>query len=195
MEDLSRFRRTEFPIDPLFRDRRSPRAISGEELAHEELMALFEVARWAPSSFNNQPWRFIYARRGTPLWEDFLDLLGEFNRGWAHAGRALVIIAAKKTFDNGKPSVTHGLDTGAAWENFALEVSRRGLVVHGMEGFDYERAHRLAGLTDEYEVMAMAAVGKRGRKDELDPKLREREEPSDRKPLSEVAFEGRSRRE
>jgi len=86
--------------------------------------------------------------------------------------------------------VTHALDTGAAWENLALQGVSRGLVVHGMEGFDYERAYRLAGFSDDYEVLAMAAVGKPGRKEDLDPALRERERPSDRKPLSELVFEG-----
>lgn len=195
MEDLSRFRRTEYPIDALFRDRWSPRAMSGEPVEREQLMSLFEAARWAPSSFNNQPWRFVYALRENSHWQEFLQLLVEFNRGWAQAAAALIIIAAKKTFDNGKPSFTHGLDAGAAWENLALEGSRRDLVVHGMEGFDYERAHLLAGFTDEYEVLAMAAVGKRGRLEDLDPALREREVPSDRRPLSELVFEGRFRRE
>lgn len=195
MEDLSRFRQTEFPIDPLFRDRWSPRAMAGEELTRDELMSLFEAARWAPSSYNNQPWRFVYAQRGSEHWQDFLNLLVDFNRGWAHTAGALVIIAAKKTFDNGKPSVTHALDTGAAWENLALQGARRELVVHGMEGFDYEKAHRLAGFAGEYVVLAMAAIGKPGRKEALEPALREREVPSGRRPLSELVFEGRFHRE
>jgi len=190
MENLSRYRKTDYPVDPLFRDRWSPRAMSGEALDDEELMVLFEAARWAPSSYNNQPWRFVYARRGSEYWQPFLDLLVDFNRGWAHPAGALIIIAARTTFDDGRPSVTYALDTGAAWENLALEGARRGLVVHAMEGFDYERAHRLAGFSGDHEVLAMAAVGRPGRKEDLDPALQEREVPSDRKPLSELVFEG-----
>src|SRR5438309_271620 len=101
-------RQADYPIDPLFLDRWSPRAMSGEEIPAGELMVLFEAARWAPSSFNNQPCRILYARRGTEHWTVFFDLLAEPNKVWAANAAALLVFISKTTFDhNGKPSVTH----------------------------------------------------------------------------------------
>jgi nitroreductase len=169
----------------------SPRAFSDEAIVEEELMALFEAARWAPSSYNNQPWRFIYAKRGTPHWDRLFGLMGEFNQSWTHKAAVLIVVISKKTFDfNGKPSSTHRFDTGAAWENLALEASARGLVAHGMEGFDYEKARSELGVPDEYDVEAMIAIGKPGKKEDLPPDLQEREVSSDRRPLSEIVMEG-----
>ena len=106
----------------------------------------------------------------------------------------MIVIVSKKEFEyNGKviPSVTHQFDTGAAWENLALEATSRGLVVHAMAGFDYEKARRDLDIPDEYDVMAMIVLGKRGPKESLPLGLQEREIPSDRKPLGEIVMEGR----
>ena len=187
-------RQSNYPIQPLILNRWSPRAMSGESLTEEELMSLFEAARWAPSSYNNQPWRFIYAHRETDAWGSLFGLLGEFNQGWTHKAAALVVVVAKTRFDyNGKPSVTHALDTGAAWENLALEASARGLVAHGMEGFDYKAAKEKLGVPDDHVVLAMIAIGKPGKKEDLSAELQEREVPSDRRPLSEIVMEGKFR--
>lgn len=183
-------RKIENGVDPLFVNRWSPRAMSGEAVSREELMALFEAAHWAPSASNNQPWRFYYARRDTPGWPAFFNLLEKFNQAWTKNAGALLIIVSKKTFDNGKPSRTHSFDTGSAWVSLALQGSLKGLVVHGMEGFDYDRAKNLLGLGDDFQVEAMAAVGKPGRKEDLPPNLQAREKPSNRKMLSEIVFEG-----
>jgi nitroreductase len=185
-------RQSNYPIQPYILNRWSPRALSGEAMTNDELMPLFEAARWAPSSYNNQPWRFIYARRETPAWETFVELLGDFNKGWAPRAAALVVVVAKTVFDyNGKPSVTHQLDTGAAWENLALEANARGLVAHGMEGFDYKAAKEKLGVPDDHIVLAMIAIGKPGKKEDLSAELQERETPSDRRPLSEIIMEGK----
>ena len=134
-------RRADHPIDQLFLDRWSPRAMTGEEIPEEDLMVLFEAARWAPSSFNNQPWRILYARRGGEHWELFFNLLVDANKAWAKDAAALLLFVSKETFDyNGKPSITHTFDCGSAWENLALQGWLKGLVVHGMQGFDYDRA-------------------------------------------------------
>jgi len=187
----SETRRTDHPVDPLFLDRWSPRAMSGEAIAHEELMILLEAARWAPSSGNNQPWRILYARRDSVHWPLFFDLLVEGNRVWVRNAGALLLFMSKTTFDhNGKPSVTHAFDTGAAWENLALQGTMRGLVVHGMEGFDYERARTTLGIPEGYQVLAMVAVGKPGPKEALPEKLQAREAPNDRRPLDRTICEG-----
>jgi nitroreductase len=121
----------------------------------------------------------------------FLDLLVEGNKSWAKNAAALVLFISRKTFDHdSEPSRTHSYDTGAAWENFALQGWRQGLVVHGMEGFDYERARVELRIPDEFQVEAMAAVGKPGPKELLPEKLRERESPNDRRKVSESISEG-----
>ena len=148
--------------------------MSGEPIAEEDLMVLFEAARWAPSSFNNQPWRILYARRDGEHWSLFLDLLVESNRVWARNAAALLLFISKTSFDhNGKPARTHSFDTGAAWENLALQATLHGYVVHGMQGFDYDRAKTALGIPEEYQVEAMVAVGKPGARDSLPEKLRE----------------------
>ena len=185
------YRKPEYEIDPLFFNRWSPRSMSGEDINRDDLMRLFEAARWAPSSYNNQPWRFLYARRDTDPWAVFLDLLVEANRAWAKRAAALIVVVSKKTFDhNGKPSITHSYDTGAAWQNAALQGSLLGLVVHGMQGFNYDKARTVLNVPDEFQVEAMIAVGKPGMKEDLPPALQEREFPSERKNVFEIAFEG-----
>ena len=101
----SEIRKADFPIEPLLIDRWSPRAMSGEEISREELIQLFEAARWAPSSFNAQQWRALYGRRGTEHWTTFFDLLVEANRAWAKNAAVLVLFISRKTFDyNNEPS-------------------------------------------------------------------------------------------
>src|SRR5260370_25137842 len=135
----SEIRKAAFSIEPLLLDRWSPRAMYSEEISQEELMQLFEAARWAPSSFKDQQWRALYGRRGTEHWTTFFDLLVEANRAWAKNAAVLVLFISRKTFDyNNEPSITHSYDTRAAWENFALQGFRQNTVCHGMEGFDSE---------------------------------------------------------
>ena len=191
MIDGSEVRKAEYPVDELFLDRWSPRAMSGEALTEEELLTLFEAARWAPSSYNNQPWRMLYARRETEHWPAFLGLLVEGNRAWAKDAAALVLFVSKETFDfNGQPYPTHSFDAGAAWENLALQATLMGLVTHGMQGFDYERARTELRIPEGFRVEAMVADGRPGDPAKLPEKAREREKPSDRKPLSEIICEG-----
>ncbi|MEE8160301.1 MAG: nitroreductase family protein [Acidobacteriota bacterium] len=189
--DVSEHRKARRPIDPLFLNRWSPRAMSGEEVSEQDLMILFEAARWAPSSYNNQPWRFLYARRNTDNWDLFFTLLGEGNQVWTKEAAVLVVVLSKKTLDhNGKPARTHSFDAGAAWENLALQGSQKGLVIHGMQGFDYDRARQVLNVPDDHQVEAMIAIGRPGKKEDLPERLREREVPSGRKEVAEIAFEG-----
>jgi nitroreductase len=165
--------------------------MSGEPIPEHDLMTLIEAARWAPSSFNNQPWRILYATRAGEHWDRFFNLLVEGNQVWAKNAAVLLLFVSKKTFDrNGKPSPTHSFDTGAAWENLSLQGTLKGLVVHGMQGFDYERARTELAVPEEFHVEAMAAVGKPGAVEDLPEKLQKSESPNDRKPLSDIAREG-----
>jgi nitroreductase len=184
-------RTPEYPVDDLFVNRWSPRAMSGEEIDEMELMTLFEAARWAPSSYNNQPWRILYARRQREHWSIFFNLLLESNKSWAQNAAALLVLISKTTFDhNGKLSITHSYDTGAAWQNLALQGFSKGYVVHGMQGFYYERAQVELEIPAEFRVEAMAAIGRPGKKEGLPIQLQEREEPNTRRKLENTVCNG-----
>ena len=186
-------RTPQYPIAELFLNRFSPYAFSGEEMSDEELMPLFEAAKWAPSSYNGQPWRFIYAKRNTKHWDRLFNLMVPFNQSWAKNASVLVVIASRTKFEfNGQPERTHSFDTGAAWMNLALQANLNGFITHGMEGFDYDRAKKDLNIPDGYQVEAMIAIGKHGKLDELSPDMQEREKgmPSGRKNLNEIVFEG-----
>lgn len=186
----SEHRKAAYAIDPLFIDRWSPRAMTGDALDEATLMTLFEAARWAPSASNVQPWRILYARRDTPAWPRFFELLAEGNRRWADRAAALVLFIAETRTAEGKPVPTHAYDSGAAWQNFALQGARMGLVVHGMAGFDYTQARSVLQVPEHYAVLAMAAVGVSAPIDTLPEALRAREAPSDRRPLAGTVCEG-----
>lgn len=190
--EVAAHRRADHPIHPLFLNRWSPRAMSGEPISETELMTLFEAARWAPSSFNGQPWRFVYARRDTPHWARLFDLLVPANQAWCKDAAVLLVACARTTFEhNSKPNLTHAFDTGAAWMSLALQGEVMGLVVHGMAGFDRARAARDLAVPADHEVQAMAAIGRRGDPARLPEAVRAKEAPSDRKPVSAWIAEGR----
>jgi len=184
-------RTTKFPIDDNFLERYSPRAMSGKSISNDELTTLFEAARWAPSSQNLQPWRFIYAKRYTENFKLFLSFLMEGNRIWCEKASALVITISKKTNNKGDLSITHSFDTGSAWENLALQATSMGLVTHGMGGIYYDLIKEKMNIPDDYSVEMMIAIGKPGIIEDLPEPLRARETPSDRKPLEEIIFEGK----
>lgn len=191
MIEASTVRNASHSVDKIFVDRWSPRAMSGDSLSQAEIKTLFEAARWAPSSYNGQPWRFIYAHRGTAHWDTLFNLLVDFNKQWAKDAGILVVIVSKTTFDhNGEFSPTHSFDTGSAWQNLALQGSINGLVVHGMAGFDYKKAKTVLNIPEGYVVEAMCAVGKPGKTENLPEAMQDKEKPSDRKPLEEIVFEG-----
>ena len=188
-------RTADFPIDTMFLERWSPRAFTGEVLSETDLLTMLEAARWAPSSYNSQPWRFIYARRDTAHWDRFLDLLVPFNRSWAASASALVILVSNSLMrppgsDKDVPSHTHSFDTGTASGYFALQANRMGWRVHGMVGFDMDRAFTELNVPMGYRVEAAYAVGCQGDPAGLPEALRAREHPNSRTPLAELAFEG-----
>lgn len=188
-------RKADYPIDKMFLERWSPRAFTAEEISEHDLLTMLEAARWAASSYNSQPWRFLWARRDTPHWETFLRLLVEFNRNWAGDASALVFIVSNSLMrppgaDADVPSYTHSLDAGTASGYFALQASRMGWFVHGMSGFDKDRSFAELNVPGGHRVEAAYAVGKLGDKSKLPETLRAREEPSDRLSLTDLAFEG-----
>ena len=191
MDKDSAHREAAYPIEPLFIDRWSRRAMSGEVLSEVELMTLFEAARWAPSSGNFQPWRFLYARRDTDFWPAFFDLIKPSNQAWAARAGALVLVVSRTHFEgDGRPCVTHSFDSGAAWQNLALQAWLNNLVAHGIEGFDYERARRVLRVPATYAVEAMVVLGHPGSKTALSESLQNREQPNGRRPLTQTVCEG-----
>ncbi len=177
-------------IEPFFLSRWSGRAFSGEPLPEGALASLLEAARWAPSSGNNQPWRFIYAPAGTAAFEAFHDRLAPGNKPWCAKASVWFGVASRAVRDDGRLARTHAFDTGAAWMSLALQAHLLGLVAHGMEGFDYERAAQVVGLPPDHAIHCMVAVGRPGRREDLPEPYRTREEPNDRRPVASFAFEG-----
>ena len=185
----------DFPIDAMFLERWSPRAFTGEIMSQDELFTMLEAARWAASSYNAQPWRFVYARRGTAQFDPLLSLLTDANKSWAKDASALVIMASNSLMrppgsDHDVPSHTHSFDAGTASGYFALQANKMGWYVHGMIGFDREQAVANLRVPPGYRVEAAFAVGRRADKAKLPATLQAREQPNQRKPLSETAFEG-----
>jgi nitroreductase len=183
-------RKTDYPILEVILNRWSSRAFSDEAVSETELMTLFDAARWAQNSYNNQPWRFIYSRNGSESWPKFYGLLVPANQIWVQYARVLVLVVSKNSFDyDGSPSVTHTFDTGAACQHMALQAASMDIICHGMQGFDYERARTEFNVPEEYTIEAMFAIGKPGDAKRLPEKLAEREkQTSDRKPLNELVF-------
>ena len=186
-------RTTKYDINDIFLNRFSPRAMSGEKISVEELMTLFEAARFAPSLFNEQPWRFIYAFKDTPAFEKLFSFLMEGNKIWCKNASVLIVLISKKTNIKNEPNITHSFDAGSAWENLALQATNMGLISHGMAGFDYTKAKEELSIPDDYTVEMMIAIGKPGKIEDLPEPLQAREKPSDRKPLEKIVFEGKFR--
>jgi nitroreductase len=189
-------RTSDHEIEPIFLRRWSPRAFTGEAMLVEDLLRVFEAARWAPSSSNLQPWRFLYARRDTPPWPIFLGLLKDGNRLWAQNAAVLIVVVSRATVrpaggGAGVPSHTHSFDTGAAWANLALQATAMGWHAHGMAGFDMARAAVELGVPDDYRVEAAIAIGRKGDKSILPEGLQGREAPNGREKVSNFAFEGK----
>lgn len=189
-DEVRGHRQPQHGVSPLFLNRWSPRAFSDRKVSDEELYAVLEAAHWAPSSFNDQPWRFIVAKTEEQL-RVFRSFLGDFNKQWADRAPVLIVLASDKLRANGEPNGAHAFDAGAAWASLALQATMKGLSAHAIGGFDREQARQALAVPDRYELHAVIALGYRGDKNSLPERIREREVPSGRKPLSEVVFEGR----
>jgi nitroreductase len=185
-------RKTSRPIDEMFTDRWSPRAFDTTPVPRETVLQVLEAARWAPSAMNEQPWRFVYALEPDDL-RRFREALVEGNQVWANRAPVLLfVLARKRTIRNERNNGSRAFDAGAAWMSLALQARKLGLYTHAMGGFDHAKAYDATGADPEvYEVLAAVAMGTMGSADALPETLREREMPSDRKPVEESCFEGR----
>jgi nitroreductase len=188
-------RSADHPANRIFIDRWSPRGFSHEQIKEGELRTFFEAARWAPSAFNSQPWRFLYTLRGQPEFDEFLKPLLEFNRSWARHASALIYLLSKKEFTPpGKTeaqfSRTHSFDAGAAWANLANQATLAGWAAHGMSGFDVDKARTVLEIPAGFNIEIVIAVGRKGNGEYLAPVLLQREQPSTREPINEFVQQG-----
>ena len=177
-------------VDEKIRRRWSPRAFSDKEVSSETLKSIFEAARWAASSSNEQPWRFLVGRRGDQTYEKIFKALVEFNQGWAKSAPVLVLSVAKKTFTEKAQPNPYGLhDTGAATAYIALQATADGLHAHSMAGFDHEQMRASFGIPSDYELGSVTAIGYFGDPASLPERMQKSEvAPRQRKPLDEFVF-------
>jgi nitroreductase len=177
-------------VHELIRSRWSPRIYSSKEVSSEELARLFEAARWAASSSNEQPWRFIVGRKGDETYKKIFASLVEFNQMWVKTAPVLALSVAKKTFtSNGSPNPYNLHDTGAASAYLALQATADGLHIHSMAGLDREQVRASFAIPSDYEIGAAIAIGYFGNPDDLPERMRKNEvAPRERKPLEQFVF-------
>ncbi len=190
---MTRLAHTDYPIHDLLRQRWSPRAFADRLPDSATVLRLLEAARWAPSSFNDQPWAFLTARRDQPTeFALLLDTLIEFNRSWAQTAAVLAVTVARSAFaHNGQPNRHAWHDIGLAVSQLTLQATAEGLFVHQMAGILPDRARELLLIPPGWEPVSALAIGYPGDPNGLPEGLRQRElAPSIRKPLSEFVFTG-----
>ncbi|HVW79268.1 MAG TPA: nitroreductase family protein [Alloacidobacterium sp.] len=177
-------------VEDLFLRRWSPRAFADKDVSNEDLRKIFEAARWAASSYNEQPWRFFLGRRGDDTYKKIFDALVEFNQGWAGSAPVLILsVASNKFLHNGSPNQYALHDTGAATISIALQATALGLHTHSMAGFSHEKARKAFNVPADYDIGAVTALGYFGDPATLRDQMRATEEsPRRRKPLSEIVL-------
>lgn len=174
-------------VDPAFLKRHSPRSFADHPVDATDLEAVFEAARWAPSSYNEQPWRFVYATDVEDR-ERFLGAILEGNRDWAKDAPVLAFVLAKTSFERNNRENTHAwFDTGAAWMSLALQATKLGLATHAMGGIDYEKTREILAVPEGFEVVCGLAIGHAPPQEP--PADGESEDRTDRLPRSEIAHE------
>jgi nitroreductase len=177
-------------VEELILRRWSPRAFADKEVSADLLRLIFEAARWAASSSNEQPWRFLVGRRGDETYQKIFNSLVEFNQLWAKSAPVLVLSLAKKTFtEKGNPNRVALHDTGAATAYLSLQATASGLHTHSMAGFDGDQVRASFAIPSDYEIGAVTAVGYFGDPSSLPERLLKNEVvPRQRKPLEEFVF-------
>lgn len=185
--------KTDAPVHDLIRLRWSPRAFSDRKVESSKLRSLLEAARWAPSSFNEQPWAFILATNHSPEEHNrLLSTLIPGNASWARRAPVLMLSVAKLNFANGAPNRHAMHDVGLATESLVIQATALGLSVHQMAGFDVGKAREAYQIPTGWEPVGAMAIGYAGDPSLLDEPLRARElAPRARKPLGQFVFSGR----
>ena len=184
---------SDFPVHELIRERWSPRAFADKPVPKDVLRSIFEAARWAPSSYNEQPWAYIVATKDDKAnFEKMLSVLVDFNVQWAKSAPVLALAVAKLAFaNNNAPNRNAQYDIGAATALLSVEATAHGLAVHQMAGFDPEKARQVFGIPKGWEPIAALAIGYPGDPASLPPPLKDREmAPRTRKPIAEFVMAG-----
>ena len=183
---------TAVEINEVLANRRSPRSLDATAvLSKDDLLAVLEAARWAPSAHNGQPWRFFIGHRGDETFSQILDSLVSFNQGWAHRSSVLIVVAGVHTREDGTPNKGYLYDCGLAVSQMVVETHHRGLVAHQMTGFDPEKAAQNLGIDASLLPVAVIAIGKQASAEQLEGPLLERENaPRERKALEEIVVKG-----
>lgn len=184
--------KTSTPVNEIIANRRSPRSFdAAAEISNEDLIAILEAARWAPSAFNGQPWRFFVGKRGDELFSQILSSLGEFNQMWAKNASALVLVASTTVKADGSIHHDYQYDCGLAVAQLSIEAHDRGLIVHQMTGFDRNKAKVAVGMSEELVAVVVAAVGTQDAPEKLSGPMLERElAPRERLPLETIVVKG-----
>jgi nitroreductase len=178
-------RQPDHPVHPLVLNRWSPRAYASQSVPEKALLTVLEAARWAPSSSNQQPWRFYVARTEAEH-EIFRSFINPNNRLWTDGAPVLLLIASDTRKDNGDLNGAHAFDTGAAWGILALQAQLLGLSTRAVGGFDRVKAREVLNTPDQVVLHAVIALGFRGDTANLPEALREKEKPNDRKPAADL---------
>jgi nitroreductase len=183
---------TAVPVNEVIALRRSPRSLNeSTTISDTDLLGILEAARWAPSAFNGQPWRFYVGKRGDATFTQILDSLGEFNQGWAKSASALILVAAQPTRNDGSIHADYQFDCGLAVAQLVIETHDRGLVAHQMTGFDKDKARSNVEMASELVPVVVIAIGKEDSAEKLPTALAERElAPRGRKSLDEIVVKG-----
>lgn len=179
---------------PLIADRWSPRSFDAAAIPEADLHVILEAAGLAPSAYNHQPWRFLYALRGDANWEHFVSLLVPGNAVWAKDAGALLFVLSESTFprpDGAKPNRSASFDAGAAWALLALQATHMGYHAHAMVGIEFPRVREELAIPEDVRVEAAVVIGRKDAPEKLPDGYREREAPSARKPVGEIAVAGR----
>lgn len=177
-------------IHPIIKQRWSPRSLSPQSLDKDKLQRIFEAARWAPSGFNEQPWRFIVGIRGDATWQKMYDALVEFNQIWAKNAPVLVVNLGKKTISkNGQANASFQYDVGQSIAYITFQAAAEGLVVHQMGGFNREALKKAFDVPDDYAVLTVCSIATQDSPDKLPPNFEEMERaPRQRRPLEELVY-------
>jgi nitroreductase len=183
---------TSVEIHEVLANRRSPRSLdSTAVLSQQDLLAILEAARWAPSASNGQPWRFFVGKRSDEVFGEILDSLASFNQGWAHRASALIVVAGVHSREDGTPNKGFLYDCGLAVAQMVMETHHRGLVAHQMTGFDASKAAANLGVDPSLIPIAVIAIGKQAPAELLQGAMLERENaPRERKALNEIVIKG-----
>jgi nitroreductase len=176
---------------PVIHHRWSPRSFSSRDVAPADLAKLFEAARWAPSSYNEQPWRFLVGARNSLTYKKIFDSLLPFNQAWAAHAPVLILGAAKTKFShNDTPNGFAVFDLGAASGYLVLQAAALGLSTHQMAGYDQTAARQAFEIPDTYALGSVIALGYQGEPSALSNErmLAQELAPRQRKPLKDFVF-------